>query len=109
MTMNKYYTGDDIAITGSLLRNGRPMSEGLTGTLACALVKRDRSGRANGTTDVSGSILDPVLCTFSAIWPRSQTGAIDPGIYWVEVQVTQGDQVHTFIAPNIEIIRGVVV
>jgi hypothetical protein len=71
--MNTYYTGDDIAISGSLLKNGQPLSEGLTGSLACALVLPDRSAKAAGTSEVSGTIVDATECTFTALWPKAQT------------------------------------
>jgi len=107
--MNTYYTGDDIAISGSLLKNGQPLAEGLTGTLACALVLPDRSAKAAGTSDVIGAIVDATACTFTALWPRAQTGTIVPGRCLVEIQLTQGDQVRTFQPAVVMIEKGVVV
>ena len=107
--MNTYYTGDDIAISGSLLKNGQPLSEGLTGSLACALVLPDRSAKAAGTSEVSGTIVDATECTFTALWPKEQTGTIIPGRYLVEIQLTQGDQVRTFQPAVVTIDKGVVV
>lgn len=106
--MNTYYTGDDIAISGSLQRNGQPLPEGLTGTLACGIVKMDRSGSATGTSQVSGVIVDAIACTFTALWPRAQTGTIVPGRYLIEVQLTQGDQVRTYQPAVVQIDKGVV-
>lgn len=108
--MNTYYTGDDISISGTLLqtRNGVPVDETLTGTIAVGLLKFDRSGLAAGTSSVAGTITSATARTFSAVFPRAQTGSIVAGKYLVEVQVTQGGQVKTYQPAVVKIDTGVV-
>lgn len=108
--MNTYYTGDDISISGTLLqtRNGVPVDETLTGTIAVGLLKADRSGLAAGTTQVAGTITSATARTFSAVFPRAQTGSIVAGRYLVEVQVTQDGAVKTYNPASVMIAKGVV-
>jgi hypothetical protein len=81
--------GDDINVRATLLINGA--RENITDyVLQAAIVYPDKTTLATGTGIVSASIIDPLQGTISATWPRATTGAIEPGMYLVEIQAQIG-------------------
>lgn len=107
--MNRYATGDDITIQQDLLQtvDGAEVPAELAGAvIASALVLPDRSAMATGSSQVAGTVVDPIMGVVEVTFPAAMTALIPPGIYYVETQTTIAGKPYTFEPDLIEIYQG---
>lgn len=97
---NVYYTGFAMVAQATLEFNGAAQDPSTLGTISAALVKRDRSGLAAGSTVVTCTL--PGDGTVVASWSAAQTAAITPGSYLIEYRTTVGPYCHEGIPVTLQ-------
>lgn len=109
--LNKYTVGDRIAIRMRLRiknENGSGPDTVANTTFLAGLVLPDGSALAEGTSQVSCTVIDEPTAEIEAVFPAAMTGSIVPGTYHVEVQGTDSNGPVTYERGVIVILPGVV-
>jgi hypothetical protein len=107
--LNKYTVGDRIAIRVRLrLKNedGSGPDNIASTTFLAGLVLPDGSALAEGTSQVSATVVDEPKAIVEAIFPAAMTGSIVPGVYHVEVEGTDSNGPVTYERDSILIQPG---
>lgn len=105
--MNNYTVGDTVNIRATLYKNGAV--EDITGyTVKAAIVGKDMKTLAAGSQIVTCTIVDATNGIVDMTFPKTDTDAILPGDYWLEIQAEVTGTTTTYDRVMIHFYNGAI-